>query len=132
MLMNRARDHFLAGAAFTDDEDIDSEVAYVSDELKNLPHPGALTDDIVESIPTVNLLAEPFDLALQAVLLERTGDLNKDFICAERLGHIVERSCVHGFHRTFYAPKGRNQKNQCMSIDLSKLSNQFGSPHARH
>jgi hypothetical protein len=44
----------------------------------------------------------------------------------------VERSCVHGFHSAFDAPEGRNQKNQSMGIDLSKLPNQFGSPHARH
>jgi hypothetical protein len=67
--MNRTRDHFFAGAAFTHDKYIDSEIAHVSDKIEYLPHFCALTDDILESVVTVDLLAQPFDLTLQAVLL---------------------------------------------------------------
>ena len=61
--------HLLAGAAFTHDENVDSQIANVSHELKDLPHFCALTDDIFESIATVDLLAQPFNFALQAALL---------------------------------------------------------------
>ncbi len=116
--MNRPGDHFLAGATFADDEDVDNQIANVSDELKDLPHSCALTDDIFEAVATVDLLAEPFNLALQVVLLQGPFDLKQDFIGAKRLGHIVEGSCMHRFHGAFDAPEGCNQKYQSMGVDL--------------
>ncbi len=92
--VDQARQHFLAGATLTEQEDRDVNVGDECGLRANLLHCRAGSDE-------EHVVAKFFDFARIALTLGRADALSNDrveFRFLERLGQIIDRPEAHGLH----------------------------------
>ena len=88
-LMDRARDHFLAGAGLAVDQDRRRGRRHGFDQLKQRAHARAAADHRAEPEPLIELLAQIRVLVLQPPLLERRVQHVQQLLELKRLGDEV-------------------------------------------
>ena len=92
VVMDGARDQFLAGAGLAADEDGGMAPGDLADDAEYRFEGAARADDAVEVVDVVLRVAEVVDLVLHAAHLERLTDFGLHLFDFERLLHVVERA----------------------------------------
>ena len=96
-VMDRARDDFLAGAGLAADENRARRARDGLERLKQIAHRPAASDDALEAVPLLQLLAQPGVLGLQPPLLDGAVERVPQLVELERLGHKVGGAALDDF-----------------------------------
>ena len=123
-LVDQARQHFLAGAAFAQQQDRDIDVGDQRGLRTNLLHRRAGGDE-------EHVVAKLFDFAGIALALGRADALSNDrieFGFLKRLGQIIDRAEAHGLHHFARVVHAGEHHHFQSGLELAKL---FQSLQAR-
>ena len=90
--MDRTGDDLLTGAALSFDQQVRCQITHLCHRLQKCFDRFALAYNTLEPITRLHFTAQPLQLTLQTLLLERTLDLNQDLFVVKRLGYIMERT----------------------------------------
>ena len=99
VVVDGARDDFLAGSGLARDEDRARRVRDGLEQLEHFAHRAAASDDAFEPIPLLKLRAQVRVLGFQPSLFERGFECVEQLFELERLGDEVRRAApdhVHG------------------------------------
>ena len=109
--MQGPSDQFLTHAGLAENQDAGVGARNLGDHAKDLFHPRALADDVLEAGDD-HFAVEDLDLDLQAPVLQPAIDLHLQFLEVERLQHVVVGSRLHRLDRGFDRAVGRHHQHQ--------------------
>ena len=126
VVMNRARDDFLAGAGFAGDQDRARRRRHGFEQLKQRAHGGAAADEPLELVALLQLRAQIRVLGLEPALLERGVQRVQQLVELKRLGDEVGRAALDRFDRVLH----RSVSGDDDADDVG-IAQQRGFEHAR-
>src|SRR5450830_43631 len=94
--MKSLSNQFLAGARFSPDQHRRVASGDPSDGLVNLLHRGALADDLVRGLWSLELHTQLLDLGRHVLVIEKPAHGEQDIIELEWLGYVVEGPQLDG------------------------------------
>ncbi len=103
VMMNGARDHILADAAFAAQQNGGAGGRHALNGGEDFAHGRAAADDVVEFVALAQLRAQLAIFVAQRADLERFVHHGHQVIERKRLGKKIHRAGFHGFHRGFDA-----------------------------
>ena len=99
VVVHGARDELFTGAGLAANEDRGVALGDLADDREHFLEGAARTDDAIEVVDVAGGVAEVVDLVLHPAHLERLLDLDLHLLDFERLLHVVERARLHGLDR---------------------------------
>ena len=106
--MNRVRGQFLAGAAFPFDQDVRGRGRDLADRVEHFAQRWRFTNDILEAVTFVYLLAQRPIFLLHFAAGQGARDQDFDFVEIERLRHEIVGAAFHRFDRGVDRAVGRH------------------------
>ena len=97
--MQCLRDELLARAALAADQHGEIRLRDLLDGLEDASHGRTGSDQLIESVVTLELLAKHPILALEAMSLETAGDDDSQLVIVEGLRNVIVGAALHGFDR---------------------------------
>jgi hypothetical protein len=89
VVVDRARDQLLAGAALAGDQHRRGRAGDPADQSEDLLHGLGPRDDVLEAVLALDLALQPRDLSPQRALGQRLVDQEQELLDLERLGDVV-------------------------------------------
>src|ERR1035437_6764232 len=132
VMINRAGDEFLAGAAFTGDERGGVAGGHLTDELENLLHRLTATDDAEFVILGFEQRLIRHDLLHVVCGLERVGDDFLELQRVERLEQIIVGAELHRLNGRLRRAVGGHQNDEELRIGGADPAERFESVHTAH
>ncbi len=121
VLVDRARDEFLAGAAFAGDENGRAGRRDLADELVDLLHRGRIADDGLVAFVGTELGREGNDLLHRVRGGERLGEQDFQLGDVERLEHVIIRAALHRLDRGLRRAVGGHHHDDLLRIHLAQF-----------
>jgi hypothetical protein len=121
--MNRARHHFLSGAAFSENQHGMGAVRGFGDDAVELLHLGSAADEAAVALLGLQFLAQNAVFGLQ---LEVVGDALQqqlEFVNAEGFGDVFVGAVLHGLHRRLHRAVAGHDDHQgfrTLGLDLAE------------
>ena len=97
--MQRVGDELLAGAILALNQDVGLRIGDRRDQIEQLPHPTAATDDVVELIAIAQLALEGQVLGLEVGALDGAAQHRDDAVSVDRLLEEVRGACLDRLDR---------------------------------
>jgi hypothetical protein len=132
VVVDRARDHLLAGAGLTPQQDADLGPRDAPDGLVDLLHPGRFPDQGPELPHLVDAGTERHHLARQRLGLGRTLDQEPHLVVVERLGQVVVGAALHGLHGGAHAAVGGHDDHRGVGRGLAQLGQRLEAVDPGH
>ena len=130
--MDRARDDFLPGAAFTGDEHGRIVLGNARHQGQRLAHGAALGDQAALGGTGGQLRLEACHFFPQPFPLLRLAQRQDDFIGPKRLGQVVVGALFHGRDRGVLAAVCAHDNDEGVSTALAILAEERQAVHFRH
>ena len=130
MLMDRARDHVLAHAAFPAQQHRGAGGRHARDGGENLLHRRAAADDVVELVALAQLLAQLAILVAQLADFQRLFHHGHQVIERKRLGQKIDRAGLHGLHRVFDGAERGHDDHGRVRVLAAQFVEQLQAVHA--
>jgi len=133
VVVQGAGDQLLAGAALALDEDGRGCVRDLGDDLGQLLHPGAVTDDfgVAPALPP-RLLVRDHVARVVVALAGRLGDDRLELGVLERLGEEVEGAGLHRLHGAVHPAVRRHDDDGYVRVAGHHLAQEAEAVHFRH
>src|SRR5689334_6617136 len=130
--VNRARNHFLAGPAFTCDQYGRVVLGDAGDERERLTHGTAFYDQAPLGRPHGELRPEPGDFLPQPLALGSFAEREHDFVRPERLGEIVVGALLHGGDGGVLTAVGAHDDDERTATALAIVPQEGETIHLGH
>ena len=121
--MDRARDHFLAGAGLARDQDGAARGRNRLEQLEQVAHGAALPDNPLETVALLELRAEVRVLGTEPALLERRVERVQELVELERLGDEVDRAALDDIDRVAHRAVARHHDGKDLGIAADRRLN---------
>ena len=128
--VQRACHQLFAGAAFAQNQHARVGWPDGLDQLPQLAHFQALTDNFLEAVGFAGACAEAGVLLQEPVPLGAAGDGVEEFFRRKRLGQIVNRARLDGLDRELGCGEGRDHQHGQVRPALFQLAEEFVAAHA--
>ena len=130
MLMDRARDHVLADAAFAGQQHRGARGRHAHDGRENLLHRGAAADDVFELIALAQRFAQLAIFVAQLADFERFFHHHGQVIERKRLGQEIDRAVLHRLHGVFHGAEGGHHDHRRVGVLRLQFFEQRQAVHA--
>ena len=132
VVMNRAGDQLLAGAAFAGDEHGGVGCRALRDQPVHLLHPRARPDHVVQAVPGIHGELEIQVLLPQRPALERPGHGELELLRVEGLRQVVEGAELHALHRGLDLGQAGEHDHLDVGMRLLDPPQDLQAVHLRH
>jgi hypothetical protein len=131
-MMDRACDQLLAGARFSSDEHGRVAVGHTPHELDRLADRRAAAGDALGAGIGIGMGAEPYELALEREVIDRTRYRDRQGIDLHRFRDEVVRAGADRPDRGFQPTLAGDDDGEEIRILLAQLGAQLDARHLRH
>ena len=135
VVVDRARDQLLAGAALARDQHRAVGARDLRHDVEHAAQRAAVADDVLEAVLRAQLALQRAVLGLEATVLDRLLDEpahHVEVALVERLLEVPERARAQRFDRALGAAEARDDDAGQVGVDLVDLPHQLESVQARH
>ena len=131
LLVDRTRDHALAGAAFATDQHRAVGRCHLGDQAVEHPHQRRHRGARVVA-PADDQLAQRFVLAAQAAHVGNLHQALRQFVRAHRLDHVVEGAGLHGLDRGVHRRVGRHHDEGGVDPGSARIAHHLDAGQVGH
>ena len=125
-----AGNHFLAGAAFADEQYRGAGRRDFTDHVHEPLHGEAFADDEALLLAAIQLAAQPLVVERQPPVFEQPANLGEYFVEQDWLHQVVVGAALEGGDGVFDRAVRGDQEHERFRIDLEQASEQFQPVHA--
>jgi hypothetical protein len=130
--VNGAGDELLSRAGLAQDQDVRLRARRLPDELEDLGHGGATTDDVLQTQHLLELLAQVPVLEVQLTVTQGAFHRHRELVHRKVLRQVVERPFLDGGDRRFDRRERRDHDDGQTGIDVVRPTQQLHAIHGRH
>ena len=132
VVMDGARQQFLAGAGFAADQHRGIALRHAGGHFQHVEQHLRSTRDAFKSVLPIQAEAQAVHLLHQSAMLHGAVDHQHEFFVVDRLGDVVVGSGLHGGHGGLHGSKRGNHDHRRLRIQLANLLQQIHPGDAGH
>ncbi len=129
-VMDGARDHLFAGAAFSLDQHRAAQARHLGGQVQDLPHARILADHVVRGVLARQLLAQDRVFPLQVLHLDDAVHQQRDLFRIARLDDVLLRAFLHSGDGGIHGGIGGDDDDGCLRVQPPDLHHGLDAVHA--